>query len=69
MMKETVHVEGMTCQHCKAAVEGALRPLSGVNHVEVDLDKGHVHVTYEQKEVTRSEIDEAIIDQGYDVTD
>ena len=37
-------VEGMTCGNCVKHVEEALRPLSGVQHVEVDLAGGRVRV-------------------------
>ena len=35
-----VQVEGMSCNHCKANVEKALRQLEGVTDVEVDLQTG-----------------------------
>ena len=38
-------VEGMTCQHCKSAVEKALLEVPGVDHVEVDLRQGVASVT------------------------
>ena len=31
-------VDEMTCDHCKASIEGAVSPLEGVTAVEVDLD-------------------------------
>ncbi len=34
----TFGVEGMACAHCKAAVEGALTALAGVESAEADLD-------------------------------
>ena len=34
----TYHVEGMTCQHCVAAVTQELGDLDGVTGVEVELD-------------------------------
>lgn len=39
-MSETIlKIEGMSCMHCKAAVERALKVLPGVTKAEVDLDK------------------------------
>lgn len=35
-----IKVSGMSCTHCKAAVEGALKEVAGVTDVQVDLDKG-----------------------------
>ncbi|GGE34050.1 copper chaperone CopZ [Pullulanibacillus camelliae] len=67
MEKMTLDVQGMTCGHCKAAVTGALKDLSGVKEVEVDLDTGKVDVTYENGKVSVEQMKEAIEDQGYDV--
>ena len=33
-----LRVEPMTCEHCRAAVESALRAVAGVEHVSVDLE-------------------------------
>lgn len=39
-MSETIlKIEGMSCMHCKAAVERALQELPGVIKAEVDLEK------------------------------
>ena len=37
-MEITYSVPGMSCGHCKAAVEQELRGVAGVETVEVDLD-------------------------------
>lgn len=42
---ETYRVEGMTCDHCVAAVSGEIGALPGVQAVEVDLPTGVVTVT------------------------
>ncbi|KHL69002.1 MULTISPECIES: heavy-metal-associated domain-containing protein [Pseudomonas] len=38
-------VEGMTCGNCAKHVDEALRPLAGVQNVEVDLAGGRVRIT------------------------
>jgi len=40
----TLTVDGMTCQHCVAAVTSKLSELDGVTRVEVDLATGRVTV-------------------------
>lgn len=35
-MEQTIKVEGMTCNHCKSSVEGALNQLDGVNNAAVN---------------------------------
>lgn len=38
-------VKGMSCNHCKASVEKAIRNIPGVTDVDVDLPKGMAHVS------------------------
>lgn len=67
MEQTTLKIEGMTCGHCKSAVDGALRNLQGVQDVHVDLNKGVADVTYNNSEVTTENMKEAVEEQGYDV--
>jgi copper chaperone len=67
MMQTTLKVEGMTCGHCKAAVEGALKELNGVSDVKVSLDTGKADVTYEKDQVAEKDMRDAVEEQGYDV--
>lgn len=67
MTEKTINVEGMTCAHCKSAVEGALSNLDGVSTASVDLDNDNVSVEYDNQKVTESDMNNAIEDQGYDV--
>ena len=39
MTKETIQVEGMSCEHCKDAVESSLAKLNGVHTAEVNLNE------------------------------
>lgn len=57
----TYTVAGMTCGHCKAAVEGEVGRVPGVEFVEADPDTKLVVVRGEslEDEVLRSAIDEA----------
>lgn len=38
-MKKIISIEGMACEHCAAAVKGALEKLDGVKSAKVDLKK------------------------------
>ena len=64
-MEATYTVSGMTCAHCKSAVEGELGRVPGVEFVEADLDTKLVLVRGESLDdvALRAAIDEA----GYDV--
>lgn len=67
-MKQTrLKVEGMTCGHCKASVEGALQELAGVTKAEVNLTEGIVDVIYDEQKVTIAAMEDAVEQQGYDI--
>lgn len=67
MINKVINVEGMSCDHCRNAVELALAKLNGVTSAEVDLDKNQVRVDYDENRVSVEQMKEAIEDQGYDV--
>lgn len=67
MPKKELKVEGMSCGHCKAAVEAALKTLDGVNEVEVRLDSGTVVVDYQEGALAEEELMEAVKNAGYQV--
>lgn len=67
MATETIKVEGMSCEHCKHAVEDALTNLDGVSTANVNLEEGNVKVDFDDNKVTSPNMYEAIEDQGYDV--
>lgn len=55
-------VEGMSCEHCRAAVESALAKVAGVESVSVSLEEGKAKVE------GRPAVDEllaAIEEEGY----
>ena len=60
-------VLGMSCAHCKAAVEGELSKLSGVQRANADLDRGTVEVSYDEGRVTTEDLKGAIEEAGYTV--
>ena len=43
-MEKVIHIEGMHCGHCTAAVEKALRALPGVESAVADLEKNEARV-------------------------
>ena len=60
-------VEGMTCDHCVAAVTGELGRLDGVTHVDVYLATGAVAVTSDAA-LRDDEVRAAVDKAGYEVT-
>jgi copper ion binding protein len=62
-----LNVHGMSCGHCKAAVEGALMGVEGVESVEVDLEAKSARVVYDRNEARPSDLVRAVEDAGYEV--
>ncbi|MGF7048993.1 copper chaperone [Paenibacillus sp. DS2015] len=64
-MQATLKVEGMSCNHCLNAVEGAVKSVGAVGKVNLELK--NVTVEYDDSKVKLDAIKAAIVDQGYDV--
>jgi copper chaperone len=67
MTEKTFKVPDMSCGHCKAAVEGELTKLSGVQKANADVEKGTVEVTYDEGTVATEDLKGAIEEAGYTV--
>lgn len=67
MEQVILNVAGMSCQHCKMAVEKSLQNLSGVTNAEVDLAANIVKISYEMGKVTLDDFEKVITDAGYKV--
>ncbi len=65
-MNKVLIVEGMTCGHCKASVEKALKAVEGVESAVVDLDKKSADVSL-SREVDSEILTKAVTDAGYEV--
>lgn len=65
MISDTFSVQGMTCAHCKAAVEEELNGLSGVERSDADFERGTVEVVYDESRVTTEDIGGAVEEAGY----
>lgn len=64
-VEKVLKVEGMTCQHCVAAIQKSVSQLHGVNYVVVDLGAGTVKVGYDEDEVGLDDIKKKIVEAGY----
>jgi Cu+-exporting ATPase len=67
-MNKVLTVEGMSCGHCKAAVEKALKNVDGVDNAVVDLGNKTAEVTL-SKEVSTEDLKNAVTEAGYEVTE
>jgi copper chaperone len=67
MKDTTFNVPDMSCGHCKAAVEGELNRLSGVEYSNADVEKGTVEVRYDESRLGTGRLEGAIEEAGYTV--
>ena len=67
MVRETISVPEIHCDHCKTSIEGALASIGGVEGATVDIPARTVTVNYDEASVGRGELIEAIEQQGYEV--
>ena len=58
-------VNGMSCAHCKMAVERALKGVDGVLAAEVNLDAGNVSVTFNDEKTNLDQLKAAVKEAGY----
>lgn len=65
--KKTILVEGMSCGHCKNAVEKAVGALPGILLAEVDLAAKTLIVEFNSSKVTLDKIQATVDDEGYTV--
>lgn len=55
-------IEGMSCSHCSAAVERALKEVPGVNAAEVNLEAGTARV---HGSASLADLMAAVAEEGY----
>ncbi len=64
MTTRTYSVPGISCGHCKSAIEGELTPLDGVKSAVVDIDAKTVTVI---GDITEDAVRGAVDEAGYEV--
>ncbi len=64
---ETVklNIGGMHCKHCSARVEAALKGVSGVKKVAVDLESGTATVSYLPGKANTDAMIDAVVKLGF----
>ena len=66
MANTVIHVEGMTCNHCKMSVEKALKTLDGVQEASVDIKAKTVSVIFDPGVTDANNLKNAINNAGYE---
>jgi len=65
MANVKLRVTGMTCGHCQAKVEKALKSLNGVYTAIIDLPDGEAEIDFDDDSVTTDQLIAAITKVGY----
>jgi copper chaperone len=65
MKTARLKVSGMTCGHCRAAVEKALRSQPGVQNATVNLESGSAEVEFDEARVATDQLIAAVEEEGY----
>jgi copper chaperone len=65
MANAKLHVTGMTCGHCQAKVEQALKGIAGVYSAVVDLQDGEAEIDFNDDSVTTQQLVAAVEQAGY----
>ena len=65
MANVKLRVTGMTCGHCQAKVEQALKGVHGVYSAIVDLQDGEAEVDFNDDAVTTTQLVAAVERAGY----
>jgi len=65
MANAKLRVTGMTCGHCQAKVEKALKSVSGVYSAVVDLPDGVAQVDFDDDRLMTAQLIAAVQQTGY----
>jgi len=63
--KQHFPIQGMTCGNCVQHVEQALKNLSGISQLEVNLEKHEAFVEYDSTIVTYESMASTLKEAGY----
>lgn len=66
MKKITMKIDGMSCGHCKMAVEKALNKIDGVLKAEVSLGNNNAVIEYNEAKVSSGDLKLTVEEAGYD---
>ena len=67
MRTRTFHIGGMTCAACAGRIENAVRSLNGVSSCSANIGNNTATVTYDEDEISESDMIRAITSAGYQV--
>lgn len=60
-------IGGMSCNHCKMAVEKALKSLDGVLDAAVNLEEKSARVSFDPGKISAEDLKSVVTEAGYEV--
>jgi len=63
----TLGVPDVSCEHCVAAIKGALQGQPGIDSVDVDLETKTVSCRFDSDVISRDTLEEILDETGYPV--
>lgn len=64
--KITLHIDGMSCEHCVKKVTEALKAIKGVKKAEVNLETKSADITYVPSKTNREAMAAAVRASGFE---
>ncbi|MCE7742227.1 MAG: heavy-metal-associated domain-containing protein [Candidatus Heimdallarchaeota archaeon] len=65
MNEVKLNIEGMTCGHCQMTVANALKKISGVKEVEVNLETNSAKILFKPGKTNDEKLIKAVEAAGY----
>jgi copper chaperone len=65
LTETTLKIDGMSCNHCVARVENALKSVEGVESAKVSLENKEALVKYDPSKADREKLKDAVEEVGY----
>jgi len=62
-----LNVPTVSCNHCKMAIEGAVKGVDGVSSVDVDVEAKSVTVDFDPGKTSLETVEAAVQEEGYEV--
>jgi copper ion binding protein len=62
-----LEVPGVSCSHCKAAIEGAVGAVDGVGQVVVDVGEKTVTIDFDADRVSLDALEAVVVEEGYEI--
>ena len=67
MIKKSLKVEGMTCQHCVQTITNSLEDKQGIETVAINIDKKEVRIEFDEANINLEQISSEIVALGFEI--